>query len=217
MQYNNSRCSNSSRGASSSDLQRTVIQATKVFDACMSQDTYTDTAQTVDFGATPPTGVLTFVSATSQTQTATVTDVIVELINANCNNRYRVRANINIPINVVVTDAAGATFTGTFTYTIPKDVVMCLNPSNTQYTFIATVAATASSGTYVSDTTFDLSLCISTILKATMEVELVVPSYGYAQIPPCRDYQAAGACENVFNRPLYPADGVSCECENRRT
>lgn len=216
MQYNNSRCSNSSRGGSSSDLQRTVIQATKVFDACMSQDTYGDTSQTVDFGTTPPTGVLTFVSATSQSQTATVTDVIVELINANCNNKYRVRANINIPINVVVTDAAGASFTGTFTYTISKDVVMCLNPSKTQYTFIATVAASASSGTYVSDTTFDITLCISTILKATMEVELVVPSYGYAQVPACVEYQPAGACQNVFNRPLYPADGVSCECENKR-
>lgn len=41
------------------------------------------------------------------------------------------------------------------------------------------------------------------ILKIVMEVELLVPSYGYCAIPPCQNYSQE-VCAGFFELPIYP-------------
>ena len=41
------------------------------------------------------------------------------------------------------------------------------------------------------------------IEKIVMEVELLIPSYGYASIPPCQEYTQE-VCAGFFELPMYP-------------
>ena len=48
-----------------------------------------------------------------------------------------------------------------------------------------------------------LSACLTVILKVSMQVELLVPSYGYCAIPPAQEYSQE-VCTGFFELPLYP-------------
>ena len=53
---------------------------------------------------------------------------------------------------------------------------------------------------------FTVSCCVTVIIKILMEVELLVPSYGYATIPPCQEYTQE-VCSGFFELPLFPGNG----------
>lgn len=53
-----------------------------------------------------------------------------------------------------------------------------------------------------------LSACVTCILKVSMQVELLVPSYGYCAIPPAQEYSHE-VCTGFFELPLYP-QGKAC-------
>ena len=59
-------------------------------------------------------------------------------------------------------------------------------------------------GEFVGDNTFTIDGCMSVILRVVVEAEILVPTYGYCQIPPCQDF-AQDVCSGFFELPLYPA------------
>ncbi|MBO5782633.1 MAG: hypothetical protein J6R24_00655, partial [Clostridia bacterium] len=61
-------------------------------------------------------------------------------------------------------------------------------------------------GTGGADGTFTVNACITVILKVSMPVELLVPSYGYCAIPPAQEYSQE-VCAGFFELPLYPQGG----------
>ena len=66
------------------------------------------------------------------------------------------------------------------------------------------VSIVAPEGTFDTENqTFTVSCCVTVILKMVMEVELLVPSYGYANIPPCQEYTQE-VCSGFFEVPLFP-------------
>ena len=98
------------------------------------------------------------------------------------------------------------------TVTVPVDVVMFLpEPSIIPYRIEASVSAVSPEGQYsqtqeidgVTYYIFVINCCVTAILKVTMDVELIVPSYGYAVIPPCQEYTEE-VCSGYFELPLYP-------------
>jgi hypothetical protein len=78
----------------------------------------------------------------------------------------------------------------------------------------ALVSVVAPEGTFVSATEgFTVSLCATVILRISMPVELLVPSYGYCVIPPAQEYSQE-VCEGFFELPLYPQSKPgACKCE----
>jgi len=180
--------------------ERACIQCDKVLDMCMRQETLTDLSVTMTdvvpaTGLTPP---YTFVSATSTSAQATISDLTVTPMGDDqCSSRVQCTVRGS----------------GSATVSVTRDVVLHTSaPSVMPYSIVASASLYSVRGTYVSDNTFTLTACLTTILKVIMQVHLLVPSYGYCYIPPCQEYNEQ-VCDGVFDLPLYPQEcGVEPRC-----
>ena len=184
--------------------EKVCIEVKKVFDACIKQETLTD--QTITLSSTTPADVtepFTFVSARSSSSEGTIQNLVVTPANETpgCS---RVQCNVEIPMQVNFTDANGVQAVGTGTLTLARDVILRVpEPSVIPYEIVAVVNAVSAEGSYTADAEFTVTLCVTVILKVVMDVELLVPSYGYCYIPPCQEYQEE-ICEGFFDLPLFP-------------
>ena len=193
--------------------ERILIETTKVFDACISQSTETGVIlQVTNLNPANPTLPLTYVSSQASTSTATISDLVIDRIES-CPNYANVSATITIPVTVTYRDANGVIGTGTATVVVNKSVILFVpQPSLSPIDISATAIFTSDIGTYVSDTTFSVTACIQIILKVTSTVDVLIPSYGYPFIPPCK--QAPEASCPGTNIPLYPTATGSCNIPN---
>ena len=193
-------------------VEKICIQGKKVFDACMKQTTLQQISVSVsDVTPESPTTPLRFVSCKSTSTTGVVENLVVERLVER--PKYgRVEADIVIPVEVTYIDANNVEGTGQGTVTLPVNVVMYLpEPSVIPYKIEASVSAVSPDGTYnqtqeidgVTYYIFVITCCVTAILKVTMDVELIVPTYGYAVIPPCQEYTEE-VCSGYFDLPLYP-------------
>ena len=193
--------------------EKVCIQAEKIFDAAIKQTQIENYALTLtDITPATVTYPLTFVSARSTTSQATVTGLTVDRqADRHC---ARVQATVSVPMEVLFTDAAGVEGSATATVTLNQDVLMFVPaPSIIPFTVQAVVSAVAPEGTYNPDTQgFTVSICVTVILKVSMPVELLIPTYGYCAIPPAQEYSQE-VCAGFFELPLYPQ---GCNCNQKR-
>ena len=203
--FQSDRCPGQINGNPLSGLcEKVCIQAKKVFDACMQQTQLTGIVLDIT-NLTPdnPTYPLTFVSAKSTTSQGTVSNLIIEPLSERPNSA-RVRTDIIIPVSVAYTDANGVEGAATATITVTKDVILNIpSASIMPYTVEAVVSLVSTQGAYTGENQFTIDACVSIILKIVMEVELLIPSYGYTAIPPCQEYTQE-VCAGFFELPMYP-------------
>lgn len=184
--------------------EKVCVQVKKVFDACMQQVQLTDTVLTLtNFYPTTPTYPLTFVSARSTTSQGTISNLLVEPIDERP-HAARVKADVTIPVSVAYVDAAGVEGVATSSVTINKDVILNIpSASIMPYSVEAVVSLVSTQGTYTGENQFTIDACVTVILKIVMDVELLIPSYGYTAIPPCQEYTQE-VCAGFFELPMYP-------------
>ncbi len=185
--------------------EKVCIQVKKVFDACLKQQHIVNLPVTLtNFTPANPTYPLTFVSGqSSQTIAPTFTDVTVTRF-ADRPNFARISGTANIPIDVVYTDANNVQGVATGVISLPQDVVLFLpQPSIIPYKIEIVASAIIADGTF-SDNVFTLEGCVLMIIKIVAETELLVPSYGYCQIPPCQEF-SQNVCDGFFEMPLFPS------------
>lgn len=192
--------------------EKICIQGKKVFDACVKQTTLQQiTVSISDVNPSTPAVPLRFVSAKSTTTKGIIENLVVERLTER--PKYgRVQADVVVPVEVTYIDNNNEEGSGMGTVTVPVDVVMFLpEPSIIPYTIEASVSAVAPEGQYSQTQVIDgvtyyifiINCCVTAILKVTMDVELIVPSYGYAIIPPCQEYTEE-VCSGYFELPLFP-------------
>lgn len=184
--------------------EKVCIEVKKVFDACMQQSQLTGiTLNLTNLTPASPTYPLTFVSAKSTQSKGTISNLLIEPI-AERPNAARVKADITIPVSVAYTDANGVEGVATSSVTVTKDVILNVPAASIMpYDVEAVVSFVSTLGTYTGENQFTIDCCVSIILKIVMEVELLVPSYGYAKIPPCQEYTQE-VCAGFFELPMYP-------------
>lgn len=190
--------------------EKACIQTRKVFDACMKQIQMDSTSVTLtDQSPANPTTPLTFVSCTAQTDEVTINNLVVDRFEDKpC--FARVTGSVAVPVIVNYTDNGGVAGSGSATITIPIDVVLYVpQPSIIPYQVTAFANAICSGGAFVEDSTFTINPCITLIIRVVVDAELLVPTYGYCQIPPCQDY-TQDVCSGYFDLPLYPAQQAVC-------
>lgn len=184
--------------------EKVCIQAEKIFDAGIKQTQLENySLNLIDLDPATVTYPLTFISARSLTADATVSNLVIERqADRSC---ARVQATISIPVEVLFTDAAGVDGSATSTVSVPVDVLLFVPaPSIMPFSVRAVASVVAPDGTYNAETQgFTVSLCITWILKVSMPVELLVPTYGYCAIPPAQEYSQE-VCAGFFELPLYP-------------
>jgi len=175
-----------------------------VFDACMQQTQLTNVVLDIT-NLTPdnPTYPLTFVSAKSLTSQGVISNLLIEPLPERSGSA-RVKADVTIPVSVAYTDANGVEGAGTASVTITKDVILNIpSASIMPYSVEAVVSLVSTQGTTTGDNQFTIDACVSIILKIVMDVEMLLPSYGYACIPPCQDYTQE-VCAGFFELPMFP-------------
>lgn len=185
--------------------EKACIQTTKVFDACMKQLQLDNTTIILDnLNPAEPTLPLSFVGCSTQTNDVVINNLLVDRFDDKpC--FARVTGTVAVPITVGYTDADGVAGTGTGTINIPVDVVLYVpQPSVVPYRVTAFANAICSGGSYVDGSTFNISTCVTLIIRVVVDAELLVPTYGYCQIPPCQDF-TQDVCTGFFDLPLYPA------------
>ena len=184
--------------------EKVCLQAEKIFDACIKQlqlENYTLTL--TDFTPENPTYPLTFVSARTTSSDAVVSNLNVD--RQGDRQCARVQATVTVPVEVLYVDAAGVEGKATSFVSVSEDVLLSV-PAPSVMPFIVRAACSAVSpeGTFnAANNTFTVNLCCTVILKVAMQVELLVPSYGYSVIPPAQDYSQE-VCSGFFELPLYP-------------
>ena len=184
--------------------EKVCIEVKKVFDACMQQSQLNGVILNItDLTPANPTYPLTFVSAKSTASKGVISNLLVEPLTER-ENAARVKTDITIPVSVAYTDANGVEGVATSSITITKDVILNIPKASIMpYDVEAVVSLVSTLGTYTGENQFTIDCCVSIILKIVMEVELLVPSYGYAQIPPCQEYTQE-VCAGFFELPMYP-------------
>ncbi len=187
--------------------EKVCIQAEKIFDAGIIQTRLENYAVTLIDSPDASTYPLTFVSARS-VGTATVSNVTVDRQSDGCN--ARVQATVTVPMEIVYVDNAGRDGRATGDIVLTEDVIMYVPPASVMPFSVTAVASCVSpEGTFNAETgAFSLSACVTCILKVSMQVELLVPSYGYCAIPPAQEYSHE-VCTGFFELPLYP-QGKAC-------
>ncbi len=184
--------------------EKVCVQAEKIFDAGIKQTQLTGYVLTLEnIEPATVTYPLTFISARSVSADATVTGLSIDRqADKNC---ARVQATVTAPIEVLFTDAAGVEGSATATVSLPQDVLLYVPaPSIMPFTVKAVVSIVAPDATFdATNNTFVASLCVTVILKVSMPVEILVPTYGYCAIPPVQEYSQE-VCAGFFELPLYP-------------
>ncbi len=188
--------------------EKVCIQAQKIFDACIKQiqlENYTLTLTELPSDVTYP---LTFISAKSVTSAGTISALTVERL-ADKPGCARVQATVSIPVEVLFTDANGTDGTAQSVITVKQDVLLFVPaPSIMPYKVTAEVSAVCAEGTFnEGENTFTVNACITIILKIAIDVEILLPSYGYCAIPPAQDYSQE-VCAGFFELPLYPQGNI---------
>ena len=184
--------------------EKVCVEAKKVFDACMQQSQLTGIVLNLT-NLTPaaPTYPLTFVSAKSTQSKGVISNLLIEPLPER-QNQARVKADITIPVSVAYTDANGVEGVATSSVTVTKDVILCVPAASIMpYDVEAIVSLVSTQGTYTAENQFTIDCCTSVMMKIVMNVELLIPSYGYAQIPPCQEYTQE-VCAGFFELPMYP-------------
>ncbi len=194
--------------------EKVCIQAEKIFDAGIIQTRLENYPITLD-GLTPanPTYPLTFISARSLASEGTVTNLVVDQqTDGQC---ARVQCTITVPIEVVYLDATGAEGKATSEIVLQEDVLMYVPPASVMpFTVTAIASCVSPEGTFNASTgSFNISACLTLILKVAMQVELLLPSYGYCAIPPAQEYSQE-VCSGFFELPLYPQGRSCCKKNN---
>ena len=185
--------------------EKACIQTRKVFDACMKQLQFENVQIALtDLDPDAPALPLTFVSCSTQTNNVSISDLIVDRFDDRpC--FARVTGNVVIPITINYTDANGVVGSGVGNMTVPVDVVLYVpQPSVIPYQVTAFANAICSGGRYVDGTTIGFAPCLTLIIRVVVDAELLIPTYGYCQIPPCQDI-TQDVCTGFFDLPLYPS------------
>ncbi len=208
--FSSDRCPGTISGNPLNGLcEKVCIQAEKIFDAGIIQTRLENyTAVLTNPVPANPTYPLTFVSARSVSSTGTVSNVNVDRQGEGC--CARVQATVTLPIEVAYVDANGVEGIAESAIVLNEDVLMFVpQPSVMPFTVTSVASCVAPNGVF--DPTsggFLIDACVTCILKIAMQVELLVPSYGYCAIPPAQEFSQE-VCTGFFELPLYP-QGKAC-------
>lgn len=184
--------------------EKVCIQTEKIFDAGIVQTRIENySVVPASFLPASPTYPLTFLSARSLSCEGIVSDLNVE---RQPDGQYaRIQAKITIPIEIVYLDANGQEGKALGSIVLNEDVLMFVPPASVMpFTVSAIASCVSPEGRWdpVSNS-FILGACLTVILKVSMQVEILVPSYGYCAIPPAQEYSQE-VCTGFFELPLYP-------------
>ena len=165
--FNSDRCPGNITGNPINGLNEKIcVQVKRVFDACIMQNQQDNLLISLyDFYPANPTYPLTYISARSTSTTGIISNLAIDRLQdrPSC---ARVQATVTVPIEVLYTDANGIEGVAKSQITLNEDVILFIpQPSIMPYEVEAVVSFVSPEGTYVNENTFNISGCLTIILK----------------------------------------------------
>lgn len=186
--------------------EKVLIEATKVFDSCVSRTTETGVVLTLSgFNPANPTLPLTYISAQNQDGSeVVVSDLVIDRLE-NTPNYANVSMTVTIPLTVTYRDANGVIGTATSSVVVNKCAMLFVpQPSLSPVDIKVNAVFSSTNGTFSGEDTFTVIGCLQILIKVTAVVDLLLPSFGYPVIPPCHACETTTNCPALENLPLYP-------------
>ena len=163
-----------------------------------------------------PYGAWTFESCRSSTTQGRISNLSVERM-ADRPQFARVRCTVDVPLDVLFLDQRCQEWMGQTTITVNKDILLCIpDDSIIPFTLESLVSAICVSGSYIGNCTFEITVCVTVVLKVLAEVDILVPTYGFCQVPPCEEF-AENVCDEFFSLPLFPQSSCAFEAVSDAT
>ena len=157
-----------------------------------------------------PCGQWTFESCRSSTTAGRISNLSIERM---CDRPQfaRVRCSVSVPVDVLFVDQRCQEWMGQTTVCVDKDVLLCIpDDSIIPFTLESLVSAICVSGTYIGNCTFEITICVSVVLKVLAEVDIMIPTYGFCEVPPSEEF-AENVCDEFFSLPLFPQSSCAFE------
>lgn len=155
-----------------------------------------------------PCGQWTFVSCRSASICGRIHDLTIDRL---CDRPQfaRVKATVDIPIDVIFVDARNQEWIGRGKLEVIKDVLLAIpEESIVPFTVESMVSAICVSGEFIGNCKFEITICVTVALKILAEVDLMIPTFGFCEIPPCEEF-AENVCDEFFSLPLFPRRNCS--------
>lgn len=179
--------------------ERVCINVRKVYDGCITR--FQDRVLTLALMDLQGTAPYTYVEARSNGASVISNTVITPL----GNNRNRIQMDVTTPLAITYTDATGASYVSQTSVTLQRDIILDLpNDSLSAYSLEAFTNIVSTIGE-ISGSTATIRCCIVQITRVIVNVDILVPSYGYCEYPPCSEYSDE-ICEGLFNLPVFPTN-----------
>ncbi len=200
-------------------IEQVCIQVNKVYDSCLQQEAMEDIEVVLcDVNPCEYDYPLTFLSCESTTTKGHLTETIIDRLDDRP-NFARVRTKVHIPIKVKFEDSNGKKGSGKARIVISKDVIFYVpDESVIPFELESVVSAVCASGEFIGGRkpVFLIDVCVTIILKIVATVELLIPSFGYCEIPPCEEF-SENVCNEFFKLPLFPPqlEDILAEREER--
>ena len=157
-----------------------------------------------------PAGAWTFESCRSSTTQGRISNLSVERM-TDRPQFARVRCTVDVPLDVLFLDQRCQEWMGQTVVKVDKDILLCIpDDSIIPFTLESLVSAICVSGSYIGNCTFDITVCVTVVLKVLAEVDILIPTYGFCQVPPCEEF-AENVCDEFFSLPLFPQSSCALE------
>ena len=182
--------------------------------SCSTPITHAEAVENAENSSCPlpqPCGAWTFESCRSSTTAGNISNLSIERM---CDRpQYaRVKCTVDVPIDVLFVDQRCQEWMGQARICVDKDVLLCVpEDSVVPFTIESLVSAICVSGTYIGNCTFEITVCVTVVLKVLAEVDIMIPTYGFCEIPPAEEF-AENVCDEFFSLPLFPQS--SCLFDN---
>ena len=157
-----------------------------------------------------PYGAWTFESCRSSTTAGRISNLSIERL-SDRPQFARVRCTVGVPLDVLFVDQRCQEWMGQTTIQVDKDILLCIpDDSIIPFTLESLVSAICVSGSYIGNCAFEITVCVTVVLKVLAEVDILIPTYGFCQVPPCEEF-AENVCDEFFSLPLFPQSSCAFE------
>lgn len=184
---------------------RVAVCVERILDSCMKQETAENTRLVLS-GITLacPVPPYRFISASSIQVEANITDLTITRIPERP-EFARVKCSINIPMRIIFEDSKEQKGSAESHIKVTEDVIMFV-PRHSIFPFEVKAVASVNcpSGKISDEKIGTVTACYTVIMKITANTNLLIPTYGFCQMPRAVDFEAR-ECEDFFDLPLYPS------------
>ncbi|MCL2621792.1 MAG: hypothetical protein FWD32_02040 [Firmicutes bacterium] len=144
-----------------------------------------------------------FIEAHSTSSIGKITHLKIEPLKDN--KRFAtISCNVTVKMQVIYKTNNLKISTAASLLTVPVEAVLYYpRKSLTDIYFVAECYCSSTQGTAINEHSFAVNVCQNIILKEVANVDLIIPTYGYVQVPNAHNCRKTH-CQDFFELPLYP-------------